>query len=68
MMTVNELMARLEELDGDMVVRIATQPNWPLEFEIQDVVDIDDRQGTPTVYLAASEGGDYAPHAVFEDY
>ena len=65
-MTVNELMARLAELDGDMEVHIAVQPGWPLQCEIQDVVEHNDHEGTTTVYIAASDSVDYAPREVYE--
>lgn len=65
-MTVNELMARLAELDGDMEVHIAVQPRWPMQCEIQNVVEHNDHDGTPTVYIAASDSAGYAPLEVYE--
>lgn len=67
-MTVNELMARLEEFDGDMEVHVAVQPSWPLQCEIQDVVENNDCEESPVVYIAASDGVDYAPRSVYEGH
>ena len=39
-MTIKELIAELEnieELHGDLEIRLATQPNWPFEHEIDSV-------------------------------
>lgn len=65
-MTVDELMARLAELDGDMEVHIAVQPRWPMQCEIQNVVENIDGEGNPKVYIAASDNVDYAPQEVYE--
>lgn len=35
-MTVDDLREILEDLDGNMEVRIAMQPNWPFEYSIDD--------------------------------
>jgi hypothetical protein len=40
-MTATELIEKLEEIadrNPDAVVRIATQPNWPLQFKVADVI------------------------------
>lgn len=53
-MTVQELIERLSELDPEATVRLATQPSWPLAFEMggvatsQDIMDVDiDYNGVP---------------------
>ena len=37
-MNVGELREALEGLDDEIVVRIASQPNWPLAFEVRSIV------------------------------
>jgi hypothetical protein len=40
-MTINELIEELQALQedhGDCEVRLATQPSWPFEYSISDVV------------------------------
>lgn len=36
-MTVSELIEILKDFDGDMEVRIASQPNYPFEYSIDNV-------------------------------
>ena len=38
-MTVTELMELLEDQNPEAEVLIATQPNWPLQFSVGDVVN-----------------------------
>jgi hypothetical protein len=52
--TVKQLREELEELQEDAEVRIAFQPNYPMEFTIDDVVIVTLADGTEVVYL--SEG------------
>jgi len=40
-MNVRDLKNVLEDLDDDMEVRFASQPNWPFEYSITDAVVID---------------------------
>jgi predicted DNA-binding transcriptional regulator YafY len=61
-MTVAELIARLEEMDPDAVVRIATQPNYPLQAYLYRVVEVDladdeeeDGEEGTVVYLAEGD-------------
>lgn len=62
-MTVAELIASLEEMDPDAVVRIATQPNYPLqsylyravEVDLTDDEDEDDEDQPTVVYLAEGD-------------
>jgi hypothetical protein len=39
-MRISELRDALELLDGDMEVRLATQPSWPLQSHIEDDVRV----------------------------
>lgn len=56
-MTVEELIEVLEEFNPEAEVRIASQPNWPMEYDLADVEATGD-----VVYVA--EGGQlgYLPH------
>jgi len=37
-MNVSELIAHLEDCDPDAEVRLATQPSWPFEWSISDII------------------------------
>lgn len=39
-MTVNDLIATLEQFDGEAPVFLAMQPSWPFEYSIGDVVAV----------------------------
>lgn len=38
-MTVGEIKRLLEDMDDEMEVRIAHQPEWPLQYTISEVID-----------------------------
>jgi hypothetical protein len=40
-MTVGEMLDMLEGLDPDMEVRFASQPNYPFEYDINDIVVVE---------------------------
>lgn len=40
-MRVRDLIERLETMDQDAKVLIAEQPNWPFEYSIDGVVEVD---------------------------
>jgi hypothetical protein len=40
-MNVRDLKRFLEDVDEDLEVRFASQPNWPFEYEIDDIVIVD---------------------------
>ena len=62
-MKVRELMEYLEEFDQDMEVKIAYQPNWPMQVEIDEVKEAEGK-----VYLCQMfNGNDYAPEGLYED-
>lgn len=78
-MTVEELKDRLEELIengyGDVEVKMAYQPNYPIEEPITSVMGFngkphtydDEAEREPAVYLIHDEdGNDYAPHRIFD--
>ena len=55
-MTVADLIYELEQLNPEAQVRFASQPNWPFEYSIASVVqvEIEDRRTeevVETVYL-----------------
>jgi hypothetical protein len=72
-MTVDELREVLEDIeDGDMQVRFAHQPNWPLEYRVEsavvidDVFDEDSDEEQTILYLAEGEQLGYLPGPVTE--
>jgi hypothetical protein len=48
--TVSDLLELLEDMDPAAPLRLATQPAWPFEYTVSDVVEV-----CGTVWL--SEGG-----------
>ena len=64
-MTVHELKGILEDYEtdgkGDLEVRIAEQPTWPLASDVSAVSRIGD-----TVWIADSRSADYAPKAAWD--
>lgn len=67
-MKVYELIERLEEWEPDSEVYIATQPSWPLQFEVARITSNEDQLPNPdepdVVYLLTGEhpgGHPYAP-------
>ena len=64
-MTVHELKEILEDYEtdgkGDLEVRIAEQPSWPLASDVSAVSRIGD-----TVWIADSRTADYAPKAAWD--
>lgn len=83
-MTVNELIEQLQEIAedgyGETDVRLAFQPNWPLQFEVGRVTAPDEageghpdeesaEEPVPVVYIAEGghphSGSPYAPGWAF---
>ena len=64
-LTVSELREMLEDYEaegkGDLEVRIAEQPTWPLASDVSAVSRIGD-----TVWIADSRTADYAPKAAWD--
>ena len=60
-MTVAELIQELEYLDGDLEVRFASQPNWPFEYSIRNVVVVGHEYKQITVYLEEGRQLGYLP-------
>lgn len=77
-MTVNELIDYLSSCDPDQRVMIATQPGWPLAFEVGNVVPFgpdddpdDDHHNSALDAVWITTGGapypdPYAPGVVFD--
>lgn len=53
-MTVRDILNRLDALDPETEVRFAFQPNWPLEYSIDDIVGVN-IDGQEVVYLGQGE-------------
>jgi hypothetical protein len=65
-MTVADLIYELEQLNPEAQVRFASQPNWPFEYSIASVVqvEIEDRRTeevVETVYLEEGRQIGYLP-------
>lgn len=41
MMNVRDMKRFLKDLDDDVEIRFASQPNWPFEYSIEDVYVVD---------------------------
>ena len=65
-MTVADLIYQLEQMNPEAQVRFASQPNWPFEYSISSVVQVEiaDRrtdEGVETVYLEEGRQLGYLP-------
>jgi hypothetical protein len=65
-MTVADLIAELEFMNPDTEVRFASQPNWPFEYSIYDIVEVEvEKRNTDetetVVYLAEGSQIGYLP-------
>lgn len=76
--TLDDLIERLEELreehGGDLPVRIASQPSWPLAFTVENVrfIESSNDHHPSAVWFAASQGppyleNPYAPKAAWDE-
>lgn len=63
-MTVAELMEILEELDGDMEVNLAYQPNYPMMVKASHVKVCN---GHAFICQSGCGGNEYAPGHLFDD-
>ena len=61
-MTVEELIQELEYMDRNMEIRIAQQPSWPFEYDVNGVVESGGKvwlvEGNQLGYLDSSVGRD----------
>jgi hypothetical protein len=60
-MTVDELINLLQDFDPEAEVRIAIQPNDPVESEIEDAVDGKELGNNGIVYLVEGDNMGDAP-------
>lgn len=69
-MIVAELIQKLQDMNPESEVRLAQQPNWPFEYSIGEIVEVDlaDDQDEETpktvVYIAEGTQLNYLPGAV----
>ena len=73
-MTKGELLDALQEMDPDTEIRFASQPSWPFEYSIHDIVIVDDEpeqddceESTQIVYLVEGRQIGYLPHEAKEE-
>lgn len=63
-MTVQELLELLEDADPNAEVRLATQPSWPLAFELAGVAEPDDDEmPAGVVWLVTGDHPEDTPYA-----
>lgn len=71
-MTVNDLIAELEDLRemgmGEADVRLALQPNYPLEHNIAGVAPLGDEDASGVVYIGEGSQIGYASREIFEQF
>ena len=77
-MTLNELIQQLTDLReelayggdeyeaGEVEVIGATQPNYPLDCELQEITAIIDDEGIKRVYLAFDDAGEYGTRRAWD--
>lgn len=58
-LTVGELIERLENCDPQSPIALAIQPSWPFEYTLSDVEEADDgkvylAEGAQVAYLSAA--------------
>ena len=69
-MTVQELIDELEYLDPETEVRFASQPSWPFEYSISEVVvaNVEKRgEEEEVVYLGEGSQIGYLPESAKEE-
>ena len=71
-MTVGQLIEMLQDYDPAAEIRLATQPNYPLESSVRGVVSNDDMAATHgdadenIVWITEGSQIGYAPRAAFD--
>ena len=64
-MTLTELIGELQEMqdsfEGDLEVKVAQQPTWPLAADLRTLTRIGD-----TLWIATEEDGEYAPQRAWK--
>ena len=64
-MTVRDILNTLDGLDPETEVRFAFQPNYPLEYSIDDIVEVN-IDGEEIVYLGQGEQIGYLQEEVVD--
>jgi hypothetical protein len=64
-MTVRDILNRLDGLDPETEVRFAFQPNYPLEYSIDDIVEVN-IDGEEIIYLGQGEQIGYLQEEVVD--
>lgn len=68
---VDELQCLIDEGKGDMPLRMAHQPSWPLAEQVTNIGEANSNDGTPTIWLAcnATYRGEnpYAPRGAWDE-
>ena len=64
-MTVRDILNALDGLDPETEVRFAFQPNYPLEYSIDDIVEVN-IDGEEIVYLGQGEQIGYLQEEVVD--
>ena len=59
-LTLGMLIEMLEDYDIDTPVRLAMQPAYPMEYTINDAIEVE-VDGTPIVYLSEQSQIGYLP-------
>ena len=70
-MRIGELIDRLTEIQeehGEIEVKGAFQPRWPLITDLEAVTTlIDEEEETATVFLALGDGDEYGSKSLWDD-
>lgn len=68
-MTVAELIERLEDVDPNTEIKLAMQPNYPMQGSIENVClenDLNDKSKQKCIWIACSENQSYdCPHSAW---
>lgn len=67
-MTVADLIATLQQMDPEATVRLAEQPNYPMEYSVGDMVEVPSTDDGPAiVYLVEGSQVGYLPRAARDE-
>lgn len=67
-MTIGQLIDYLSDFDSNIEVRIASQPNWPFEYAISNVVSVyNDESSKEVAYIGEGRQIGYLPSEAKEE-
>ncbi len=66
-MTVQDLLDLLADKNPKAEVRLATQPHYPLAYEVEGVTAVQARRDDEVVYIVEGAQLGYAPRKAFDD-